>query len=196
MNISKVNIQDLVGQRIRDQRVAKSMTLQQLADMTGLSKPLLSKIENGKVASPISTLSQIANALNLKLSDLMADGEPVEEPPKYVLMRNDDDRGEKIPYLGVFSKTLADEIPNKLMNPTILSTLQTDLSFREKQIVLFSHPGQEYLHVLEGEMDYVYGNERFRMKAGDSLYMESSVPHGGVMVGKKPLKVLVVICEG
>jgi transcriptional regulator with XRE-family HTH domain len=196
MSISKVNIQGIVGQRIRDQRVAKGMTLQQLADITGLSKPLLSKIENGKVASPISTLSQIANALNLRLSDLMADQEPVEEPPKYVLIRNGDDKGEKIPYLGVFSKALAKEIPDKLMNPSILSTFQTDLSFAGRQIVLFSHPGQEYLYVLEGEMDYVYGSERFKMKAGDSLYMDSSVPHGGVMVGKKPLKVLVVICEG
>ena len=196
MSISKGNIQQVVGKRIRAERVARGMTLQQLSDITNLSKPLLSKIENGKVASPISTLSQIANALELKLAELMVEGDAEQESPKYVLIRRDEGEGQKIPYLGVFSKTLADEIPNKLMNPSILSTFQTDFAFGRKQIVLFSHPGQEYLYVLKGEMDYVYGTEKFRLKTGESLYMDSSVPHGGIMVGEEPLKVLVVICEG
>jgi mannose-6-phosphate isomerase-like protein (cupin superfamily) len=148
------------------------------------------------VASPISTISHIADGLNLKLAELMEDDNQEEESPKFVLMRNDDDAGEKIPYLGVSSKMMAVEISNKLMNPTILTTFQTDLAFGHKQIVLFSHPGEEYLYVLAGEMDYVYGEEKFRLKTGDSLYMESSIPHGGIMVGDEPLKVLVVICEG
>ena len=57
-----------LGKRIRSVRLKQAITLQQLASRTNLSKGLLSKIENGKVSSPVSTLFTIAKALNTKIT--------------------------------------------------------------------------------------------------------------------------------
>ena len=61
------SIEQRIGQRIRKLRKAKGANLAQLGEATGLSKALLSKIENGKVSSPVSTLALIADALQVKL---------------------------------------------------------------------------------------------------------------------------------
>jgi transcriptional regulator with XRE-family HTH domain len=57
-----------IGKRIRSVRLQRAMSLQDLASRTNLSKSLLSKIENGKVSSPVSTLFVIAKALNTKVT--------------------------------------------------------------------------------------------------------------------------------
>lgn len=64
----------LVGQRIRAQRVAEGLNLDQLARLTGISGPALSLIETGKRDARLTTLARIAAALRVPLGALFADG--------------------------------------------------------------------------------------------------------------------------
>lgn len=68
------------------------MTLETLASQAGISKALLSKIENSKVSSPLATFSKISKALGVPLSDLLKE----EEQIKYLVVR----KGDKKPALG------------------------------------------------------------------------------------------------
>jgi transcriptional regulator with XRE-family HTH domain len=190
-NSTENTIEIAIGQRLRNLRRKKAITLDKLSKKTGLSKGLLSKIENGKVSSPVSTLAQIAEALKVKLSYLV-DGEAGLPERKYALVR----RGQRVRLdkdptsFGLYMEMLAHQKPNKLMEPSILV-----LEPNRSEPVIFTHPGEEMLFVLTGEMEFNYGGEIFTMQEGDSLYFDSTVPHGGRNLGKDELRVLMVICE-
>ncbi len=188
---TKSTIEASIGLRIRTLRTGKRLKLNDLAEITNLSKGLLSKIENGKVSSPVSTLAVIADALEVKLSFLIDDG--VDQPPcNYVLVKKKDRiRLDKDPStFGLFMEMLAHEKPDKLMEPCILS-----LEPGRTEPVIFVHPGEEMIFVLEGIMEFSYGEDIFLMEQGDSIYLDASVPHGGRNVTNADLKVLMVICE-
>ena len=65
-------VEQFIGQRIRTLRLQRSVTLDQLADRVRLTKGQLSKIENGLVSSPVSTLTRIASALGVGPGDRIA----------------------------------------------------------------------------------------------------------------------------
>ena len=180
-----------IGWRIRKLRESKKMTLAVLSDKTGLSKGLLSKIENGLVSSPVSTLSVISDALKVRLSFLLDDdgGKP---PMPYELVKKDQrtrfDRG--IEDFGFYYEMIAHNKPDKKMIPSILT-----LEYRRPIPVLFTHDSDEFIYVLQGQMEFSYGQEVFFMEAGDSIYFDATVPHGGRNVGDEPLQVLMVVCD-
>jgi transcriptional regulator with XRE-family HTH domain len=188
---TKSTIEASIGLRIRTLRTRKRLKLNDLAGITNLSKGLLSKIENGKVSSPVSTLAVIADALEVKLSFLIDDG--IDQPPcNCVLVKKKDRiRLDKDPStFGLSMEMLAHEKPDKLMEPCILS-----LEPGRTEPVIFVHPGEEMIFVLEGIMEFTYGEDIFLMEQGDSIYLDASVPHGGRNVTNGDLKVLMVICE-
>ncbi|MEW6265737.1 MAG: XRE family transcriptional regulator [Thermodesulfobacteriota bacterium] len=184
-------IEQRIGWRIHKLREGKRMTLARLAEKTGLSKGLLSKIENGRVSSPVSTLSLIADSLKVKLSYLL-DDDGDQPRAKYVLVRRWErtrlDRGTE--RFGFYYEMIAHQKPDKKMEPSVLN-----VENRRKAPVMFTHPGEELIFVLEGRMEFSYGAEKFQMEAGDSIYFEASVPHGGRNLDDTPLRVLMVICE-
>ena len=191
LDSTKSTIEASIGMRIRRLRNRKRLKLNDLSEITRLSKGLLSKIENGKVSSPVSTLAVIAKALNVTLSFLVDDG--VDQPSRrYALVKKKDRvRLDKEPAtFGLFMEMLAHQKPDKLMEPCILS-----LETGRTEPVLFVHPGEEMLFVLEGLMEFTYGDDIFLMEEGDSIYLDASVPHGGRNVADADLKVLMVICE-
>ncbi|HKJ64710.1 MAG TPA: cupin domain-containing protein [Desulfopila sp.] len=188
---TKFTIEAAIGQRIRRIRNQKRLKLSELAEATNLSKGLLSKIENGKVSSPVSTLALIAEALKVSLSILVDDCE-YQSPCKYVLVKKKERvRLDKDPgSFGLYMEMLAREKTNKLMEPSILN-----LEPGRTEPVIFVHPGEELIFVLKGVMEFTYGDDVFLMEEGDSIYLDSTVPHGGRNSTDSDLKVLMVICE-
>ena len=184
-------IEERIGWRIRKLREGKKMTLSELAKRARLSKSLLSKIENGKVSSPASTLSVIADSLKVGLNFLLDENVDQREY-KYVLVRKDErirlDRGTED--FGLYYEMIAYKKPNKLMNPFILI-----VENRRRVPVLFTHHGEEIIFVLSGKMEFAYGKEKLVMEPGDSIYFDADVPHGGRNIGDNPLRVLMVICD-
>lgn len=188
---TKHTIEASIGARIRSIRNKKRLKLDDLSRATNLSKGLLSKIENGKVSSPVSTLALIAEALGVNLSVLVDDGD--DQPPcTYVLVKKKDRlRLSMEPAtFGLCLEMLAQEKPNKLMEPSILY-----LESGRTEPVIFVHPGEEMIYVLQGKMEFTYGEDIFLMEEGDSIYLDATVPHGGRNVADTELKVLMVICE-
>jgi transcriptional regulator with XRE-family HTH domain len=80
-------MEDQIGAVIARMRKERSITLQTLAQRSGLTKGYLSKIENGHKSPPVSTLSRIAQALGVELSDFF---DHPEIPPSFALVRKDE----------------------------------------------------------------------------------------------------------
>ena len=179
-----------LGKRIRSMRVQKAITLQQLASQTNLSKSLLSKIENGKVSSPVSTLFTIAKALNTKITYFFNDRD--ENLPIILVRKNERRQFHRVnARFGYTYEALGYKRKEKLMEPFILY-----MDKKTAKNVSFSHPGEEILFIMEGTWEFKHGDQTLMLRKGDCIYFDASVPHSGKPIGNKPVKAFMVICSG
>ncbi len=128
-----------IGKKIRSIRLKQATTLEQLALRTNLSKSLLSKIENGRVSSPVSTLFTIAKALNTKISYFFNVED--ENLPITLVRKNEGRQFHRAgAQFGYTYEALGYKRKEKLMEPFILYMDKTTA-----KNVAFSHPGEEIL---------------------------------------------------
>ncbi len=178
----------VISQNIKRIRLERQLSVEQLAKMSGLTKGYMSKIENSPKAPPFSTLIKIASALNTDVSIFVsADTENEQDMPICVVRANERKEGisRDGTLYGYQYEALAYKKIGKNMEPYIITP-----AFDEKKV--FSHEGEEFMFVLEGIHEFVYGNKKYILEPGDSIYFDSSVPHTGRSIGDKPAKVLVV----
>lgn len=180
--------EELIAKNIGTLRKKKKMTLQQLADFTGLTKGYLSKIERSKKSPPYSTLNRVARALGVDVSYLINENaEELGDPRIAFVKKNQGEIVETIdsPY-GYAYQTLASGKPGKNMEPYIIEP-----SFEEKAV--FQHEGEEFFYVLEGKHEFIYDGKKYLMEEGDSVYFDSGVPHSGRSAGEKRAKMLAIM---
>jgi transcriptional regulator with XRE-family HTH domain len=180
-----------IGSKIREIRQEKNITIQELSEKTGLSKGLISQVENEQVSPPISTLLKIASALKTDLAHFFQEK---EENPKVTVVRKSERivsgrRGVKGIDLGYSYESLAHKKINKHMDPFIVT-----FEVKEKEdIVMFSHEGEEFVYVLKGELEFVTDEgDDIILNEGDSLYFEADVHHGYRSI-KEPSLALIVV---
>jgi len=182
--------ESLIGRRIRALREERNVTLEQLAGESKLTKGQLSRIENGKVSSPVSTLTRIAAALGVAPGELFSSQRPqshavlVKKEARRVIAG----RGSK---LGHTYESLAFDLPfEKDFEPYLMIIEEKKIDPRQN---VFRHPGQELLFMLDGSMDYRHGSETFHLTPGDSLYFDGSIAHGPVAIFSPPVRFLSII---
>jgi len=177
-----------ISQRIKKQRIARALTLQDLADRTGLTKGYLSKVERSQKAPPYSTLTNIAAALDIEITALLTGdiAAPVDVT-RYV------SRGASRPVFretdqvaGYDYELLAQGKPGKNMEPFIIHA-PFDVTRT------YAHEGEESIFVMDGTLEFFYGDEILVLEAGDNIYFDSVVPHVGRSKGKHKARLLVVI---
>ena len=184
-----------IGEKIRALRQQKRLTLQELSELTTLSKPLLSQIENQQVIPPLATLLKIARGLKIDIHFFFADA---ANSHKYVLTRREDVReDEKVPR----------QVANETSRPYAYHSLAQGLRHKHMEPFLvefenrawddtlfFKHDGdEEFIYILSGELDFHYNNEVLRIRGGDSIYYDSSQPHGWVAVGEGSARAVAVM---
>ncbi|HLZ92312.1 MAG TPA: cupin domain-containing protein [Candidatus Acidoferrum sp.] len=155
----------LPGQRFRRLRTRRGLSLAQVARATGVSVGFLSSLERGQMRSSVATLRRIARFYRTNILSLF---ETAGENPRLV-------RPEQRKILetnaGVRMELLA--WGNTAMEPHLFRVKPRGGSGES-----YTHEGEEFLHVLRGNFEIWLGNsEHYRLKAGDSLYFESSTPH-------------------
>jgi transcriptional regulator with XRE-family HTH domain len=172
-----------LGEKVRGLRQEQRLTLQALADMTGLSKPLLSQIENDQVTPPIATLLKIAKGLKVGIHYFF---EEAGDRQKFVLTRGEPSIGSQrrpgrdAGAQGYMYKPLAPGMRQKKVEPFLVEFEQRAWD----NSLTYSHEGVEFLYLLDGELEFHYADEVMRLYPGDSIYYESSEPHGFVSVGE------------
>ena len=177
-----------IVRNIKRIRQNKKMSLMRLAKLSGLTKGYVSKIENSDKAPPLSTLSKIANALDTDISLLLANESEVPENLSLCIVKKNE-RKEFVTIetrYGYHCEALAHKKIGKNMEPYVILP-----AFCEKGV--FSHEGEQFIYVLEGTYEFVYDGKKNIMKAGDSIYFDSIIPHCGRSLGKKKAKILVVM---
>lgn len=185
--------EELICNNIKRLRKKKEITLEQLAELTGLTKGYLSKIERAKKAPPYSTLNRIALALGVDAAYLLH--EDLQDSKDVRISFTKRHQRKPIRSIGSLSEgslfryayeALAADKPGKNMEPYIIEP-----SFDEEAV--FQHDGEEFMFVLEGEHELVYDGRKYIMEEGDCVYFDASVPHSGRSIGEKKAKLLAVM---
>jgi len=177
-----------LGRQVRSFRLEQGMTVSDLAKQSDLSPGMLSKVENGLTSPSLSTMSSIADALNVPVTALFRLYEETREATFVAagkglnIERQGTRAGHQYQLLGHSSN----------QNPTVEPYLVT-LSEKTDVFPLFQHDGVEFIHVIEGQMVYRHANKTYSMKAGDSLYFDSEAPHGPEELIELPIRMLAVI---
>lgn len=180
-----------IGHKIRKLRKEGRLTLQDLSDFSGLSKPLLSQIENNQVIPPIATLLKIAKGLKVGIHFFF---EEEEDRQKFVLLRSIDLKssrrrsGNDSPQNYLYH-SLAPGMRQKSMEPFLV-----EFEIGEwNDSLLYRHDGEEFIYLLEGELEFHYGQEIMILKSGDSVYYNSSEEHGYISLGSTKAKAVAVL---
>ncbi len=184
--MSETEMIRMIGTRIRRQRQAQHLSLRELADRAGLSNALLSKIENGKVASPISTYLKIVNALNIEFGSLV-DVEP-EQDLLHIPAKGGEGAETAAPGKhGYHFTPVASGWPNKNFDVFFLTYHPTD-----SESPRFSSDVDEFLFVTEGRIEFFHGEKRLLLEEGDSLIINANTPHGGKAFGGEKAEALLL----
>ncbi len=184
-----------LGEKIRDLRLKRRRTLRQVAEMTGLSVPLLSQVENSAVSPPVATLLKISKALQVGIGYFFREEESKE---RAVVVRKDERKKTFRPIHtrqsdgGYTYEALAYTKNAKHMEPFLV-----EFEPKKREAVSFlSHPGEEFIFLFRGHLAFYYDQQEIILEPGDSLYFESEFPHGfRALRGRKAQAVVVVFSE-
>jgi transcriptional regulator with XRE-family HTH domain len=184
-----------LGSKIRELRLKKNYTLQDVAAKTGLSKPFLSQIENDHVVPPVATLLKVARAFNVSLAHFFQD--EVGSDKIAITRHNERIRVEKRPHhrkgeVNYVYETLETKKTNKQMEPFLVEFPVQDTS----EMVFMNHDGEEFLHVLEGTLEFRSVSRVEVLESGDSIYFESDLSHSFRCLGEKAARAIVVVWNG
>jgi transcriptional regulator with XRE-family HTH domain len=181
-----------LGNKIRNLRKVRALTLQEVAHLTGLSKPLLSQIENNIAAPPIATLVKISTALGVKISHFFQDPEMND---RIVVVRKDERYSVKKLFhhkdeskVGYRWESLAYPMVGKQMEPFIV-----EIEPRKDEELLYNdHIGEEFHFVMEGRVEFKTAEQTHLLEKGDSLYFDSGIPHALRGIGGVAKSLIIV----
>ena len=181
-----------INKKIKRIRLNQNITLKTLAERTGLTNGYLSRIENSQAAPPISTLSRIAEGLGVDISYFFVDGTDPNKEKLHIVINRRSAAGEE-GFLSAFDqqgrqyhyRPLFLEKQKKNLQPFIVSP---DFELGP----LHRTDGEEFAYVIEGSIEFVYGDEKYTFSQGDSYYFDMHIPFTGRSLGRKRAKILVV----
>lgn len=175
-----------LAQRLKAHRLAKRLTLEEVASRTGLTRSWLSKVENFRVTPSLPALGQIASALEVPIAELL---KGLDQRPKLVVVRKAERQviERDNPRSRTRYESLAFKRPDRKMDPFLLTVPPG-----ETKRPAMPHEGEEFLLVVSGAVDFEYDDERHQLSAGDSLYFDATAKHRLLNPHKKSAEVLCV----
>jgi transcriptional regulator with XRE-family HTH domain/quercetin dioxygenase-like cupin family protein len=182
-------LESYLGSTVRDLRIQHGLTIADVAERAGISRGMLSKIENAQTATSLDTLEQVANALGVTLSRLFRNynmpsggAQLVKSGQGMEVVR----RGTKSGH--TYHLLAYDQGPQKTFEPFLIT-----LEDPGEEFTAFEHPGTEFIHMLEGKLEYRVGQETFVLEPGDSLTFRGEIPHRPEVMHGMPIRFLSII---
>jgi transcriptional regulator with XRE-family HTH domain len=176
-----------IAARVREFRLQLGWTVGQLAAASGLSKGMLSKIENTQASPSLATLARLSEALQVPVTAFFR-GLNEEQDVLYVkagqglgIEHKGSGAGRHYESLGIM------RAPNNTLEP-----VRVTLTERSSTFPLYQHAGTELIYMLSGRMENGYGSSRYLLESGDALQFVGGVPHGPAALVELPIQFLSI----
>ena len=181
-----------IGQRIKELRQKKHLTLEDMATKTGLTKAVLAGIESDETVPPLGTLLRLSKTLDVSMAFFFEDAVEMERlsvtrsGERVKVKRRPHHREGEVDYV---YESLEPKNPHKHMEPFLVEFQPMDT----REMVFMSHEGEEFHFVLEGRLEFRTDDRVEVLYPGDSLYFESEMNHSFRSLDSKPARALVVV---
>ena len=166
----------IVGEKIKSLRESRSISMEDLAQRSGLALEQIERIEGNIDLPSLAPLIKIARVLGVRLGTFLDDQDETgpaicrkAEAGDSISFSNNAIQSRKHMEYHSLAKAKSD----RHMEPFIIDVDATD----DIDFVLSSHEGEEFIFVMEGVMEVCYGKNSYLLEAGDSIYYDSIVPH-------------------
>ncbi|HCF05893.1 MAG: transcriptional regulator, family [Desulfomicrobiaceae bacterium] len=182
---------DKLGARIQRFREMAEMTREQLAERSGLALDFIQRLEEESLYPSLGPLLKIARALGVRLGTFL-DDELGQDP---VVVRQGERHEElhmrgKDCSVGLTFYSLGKGKKDRHMEPFFIELAPQPA---DCDAALSSHEGEEFIVVVSGEVEIVYGRDTYVLSAGDSIYLNSIVPHLVRCHGNAPASIYAVL---
>lgn len=183
------SLERYLGNTIRELRQKHGLTIADIAERVGISRGMLSKIENAQTATSLETLAKLASALGVSLSKLFRNynipaggAQLVKNGEGMEVVR----RGTKCGH--TYHLLAYDQGPTKLFEPFLIT-----MDDASEVFPTFEHPGIEFIYMLEGKIEYRHGQHAYILEPGDALTFRGDIPHGPERLVELPIRFLAII---
>ena len=182
----------IVGKKIRAIREAKNISIDELAERSTLAAAQIAAIEESENLPSLAPLIKIARVLGVRLGTFLDDNDELGP----VICRKDEKK-ESIRFSGgaVNERThmeyfsLAGNKIGRHIEPFLIDIRPDE----DKAFTLSAHEGEEFIYVLEGEVEINYGKDIHLLKQGDSIFYDSIVEHHVHAKEGQAAKILAVV---
>lgn len=171
-----------IGEKLRELRIQRGLTQEELADRCELSKGFISQVERELASPSIATLKDMLECLGVTLQQFFTDSskEKIVFAPQDMFEKEDPEEGRKITWL-------VPDAQKNSMEPILL-----ELESNGKSHILPPLEGEEFGYVLRGQITLAVGKRKHIVRKGGSFCLHPSVTHYIENTGTKPAAVLWV----
>ncbi len=162
----------MLGPKIREIRLQKGLTLNEMSKKTGLTASYLSQLERNIIDPSLASLRKISAALEVPLYTFLAD-----ETREHVLITADKRKKLDLPNSSITYEFLTPMASDKNAHPKmeiIYYQLEPQSWSSDDYIV---HAADECIFILQGKIELYLGEEQYIVKQGDSIYIRENIPH-------------------
>ncbi|GHT11322.1 transcriptional regulator [Bacteroidia bacterium] len=174
-----------IAERLKGLRDSLDLSIREMAEQSERTPEEIQLYESGETDIPMSFLFDVAQHFNMDTSTLISGEEPRME--SYFLTRYG--KGKSVERNKVYKyQALASGYIHPEAEP-----FEVTVDPNDQEIHLNSHEGEEFDYVLEGRLQFQINGKDLFLNPGDSIYFDSSNPHGMKALDNKPVKFLAII---
>ena len=171
-----------IRDRIRDLRESHDYSIEYMANANNIPASVYTAYESGEKPLNYAFIYTCAQVFNIDINELIQGGVP--DISTFAVTRAGEGVESRNEAHHMLVSNLAPKFRNRMVEP-LLVTAEYDPANETAPIELTTHIGQEFDYILEGKLRYQIGEDTCILSAGDTMFFDSSIPHGMVAVGGK-----------
>lgn len=175
-----------ITNKLKGIRKEKNITLQELADTAGVSKGMLSQVENNRTIPSLSVFFKIIKSLNIDINDFFQNFNILKESKVIFKKATQYQPFEKENSIGFHYHRILSSTINDHHVDFVLLTILPNAQRESVQTDAY-----EFKYLLSGKVEYTIGEEIFILEAGDSIFFDATEPHNPINLGHTPAQLLV-----
>jgi mannose-6-phosphate isomerase-like protein (cupin superfamily) len=180
------NQRERIAPRIRALREAAGLAAADVARAAGVAAGDYDRYESGAADTPMGVISQLAALFKVDAAAILTGGD-AHAHAYFVTRRGTGPSVDR--RLAYHYESLGAGFAHRTLEPFLVTVQPKPDSAPERN----AHPGQEFNLVLKGRLEFAIDGHAVVLKSGDSVYFDSSRPHGMRALGGKPAQFLAVI---
>ncbi len=171
-----------IGKKVKLVRETRKLSIEDVSERTNLSAEGIERIEKGELIPGLTPLIKIARVLGVRLGTFMDDQENLGPVVNRGGSEKDKKNQKNVTRFSERSNAVSSDLDffslsqnkaDRHMDPFIIDIYESS----HEDVKLSSHEGEEFIYVLEGKIEVIYGKDKYELETGDSIYYDSIVAH-------------------